>query len=40
MIGLIWGLWVGFGIAVLGTLVGELLCFLAFKYMFTAKAEK
>ncbi|GAA6049735.1 hypothetical protein JCM3770_004433 [Rhodotorula araucariae] len=37
--GLIWGVWVGFAIACAGTYIGEILCFWAFKYLFTNKAN-
>ncbi|GAA5909017.1 hypothetical protein JCM5296_002111 [Sporobolomyces johnsonii] len=38
VVGLIWGLWVGFGIACAGTFLGEMMCFFVFKYWFTKKA--
>ncbi|GAA5971024.1 hypothetical protein JCM11641_004114 [Rhodosporidiobolus odoratus] len=38
VVGLIWGVWVGFAIACAGTLIGEILCFYLFKYLLTSKA--
>ncbi|KAF9267179.1 hypothetical protein L218DRAFT_856319, partial [Marasmius fiardii PR-910] len=38
--GLVWGLWVGFGIVAAGTLLGEIGNFYAFKYCCTARGEK
>ncbi|GAA5854030.1 hypothetical protein JCM8547_008199 [Rhodosporidiobolus lusitaniae] len=38
VVGLIWGLWVGFAIACAGTLIGEILCFYLFKYVLTTRA--
>ncbi|SGY13544.1 BQ5605_C010g05890 [Microbotryum silenes-dioicae] len=40
VVGLIWGIWIGFAIACAGTFIGELACFFAFKYFFTEKARK
>ncbi|BGP40758.1 hypothetical protein JCM10449v2_004723 [Rhodotorula kratochvilovae] len=39
VVGLIWGVWIGFAIACAGTYIGEILCFWAFKYFFTNKAN-
>ncbi|KZT40246.1 hypothetical protein SISSUDRAFT_956423, partial [Sistotremastrum suecicum HHB10207 ss-3] len=38
--GNVWGLWEGFGIVALGTLLGEVGNFYAFRYMCRARAEK
>ncbi|BGP16931.1 hypothetical protein JCM10213_007376 [Rhodosporidiobolus nylandii] len=38
VVGLIWGVWIGFAIACAGTLIGEVLCFYLFKYLLTNKA--
>ncbi|KAL4250920.1 Golgi apparatus membrane protein TVP38 [Abortiporus biennis] len=38
--GLVWGLWVGFGIVAAGTFLGELGNFYAFKYCCSARGEK
>ncbi|KZS91931.1 hypothetical protein SISNIDRAFT_413500 [Sistotremastrum niveocremeum HHB9708] len=38
--GNVWGLWEGFGIVALGTLIGEVGNFYAFRYMCRARAEK
>ncbi|ORY58007.1 snare associated Golgi protein-domain-containing protein [Leucosporidium creatinivorum] len=40
VVGLIWGLWVGFAIACAGTFLGELGCYVMFRYFFTEKAQK
>ncbi|GAA5953017.1 hypothetical protein JCM3765_003033 [Sporobolomyces pararoseus] len=40
VVGLIWGLWIGFAIACVGTFVGEMLCFFLFKYLLTKKAQE
>ncbi|GAA5891633.1 hypothetical protein JCM6882_006151 [Rhodosporidiobolus microsporus] len=40
VVGLIWGVWVGFAIACAGTLIGEILCFYLFKYLLTSRAAK
>ncbi|CEQ43223.1 SPOSA6832_05133 [Sporobolomyces salmonicolor] len=40
VVGLIWGVWVGFGIACAGTFFGEMMCFFVFKYWFTKKAAE
>ncbi|GAA5897928.1 VTT domain-containing protein [Sporobolomyces salmoneus] len=40
VVGLIWGLWIGFAIACVGTFVGEMLCFFVFKYLLTKKAQE
>jgi len=36
----IWGLWLGFAIAVAGTFLGEILCYYIFKHGFRARAAK
>lgn len=38
--GLVWGAWVGFGIVALGTFLGEVANFFAFKYLCTTRGEK
>ncbi|KAF9221083.1 hypothetical protein BS17DRAFT_785884 [Gyrodon lividus] len=38
--GLVWGVWVGFGITAAGTLLGEIGNFYAFRYLFQSRAEK
>ncbi|GAA6002969.1 hypothetical protein JCM10207_001924 [Rhodosporidiobolus poonsookiae] len=38
VIGLIWGVWIGFAITCAGTFIGEVLCFYLFKYFLTEKA--
>ncbi|PFH48524.1 hypothetical protein AMATHDRAFT_87049 [Amanita thiersii Skay4041] len=38
--GLVWGLWVGFGIVAAGTFLGEIGNFYAFKYCCRARGEK
>ncbi|PPR02682.1 hypothetical protein CVT24_002104 [Panaeolus cyanescens] len=38
--GLVWGLWVGFGIVAAGTFLGEVGNFYAFKYCCRSRAEK
>jgi uncharacterized membrane protein YdjX (TVP38/TMEM64 family) len=38
--GVVYGLWVGFGIFSLGTVLGELGNFVAFKWCFKRQAEK
>ncbi|KAF8966148.1 snare associated Golgi protein-domain-containing protein [Flammula alnicola] len=38
--GLVWGLWIGFGIVAAGTFLGEVGNFYAFKYCFRSRAEK
>lgn len=40
VVGLIWGLGIGFAIAATGTFLGEMLCFIAFKYYFIERAKK
>ena len=40
LVGLVWGLWVGFGIVAAGTLLGEIGNFYAFKYLCSARGEK
>ncbi|BGP08837.1 hypothetical protein JCM10049v2_004688 [Rhodotorula toruloides] len=40
VVGLIWGVWIGFAIACAGTFIGEVLCFFAFKYFLTGHAAK
>ncbi|PVG04057.1 hypothetical protein CPB86DRAFT_747201 [Serendipita vermifera] len=38
--GLVWGLWVGFGIVAAGTLLGEIGNYYAFKYCCSSRGEK
>ncbi|KAF8339675.1 uncharacterized protein EI90DRAFT_2907774 [Cantharellus anzutake] len=38
--GVVWGLWVGFGIVAVGTLLGEIGNFYAFRYLLTKRGEK
>ena len=38
--GLVWGLWIGFGIVAAGTFLGEVANFVCFKYWCRARAEK
>ncbi|OAX38703.1 hypothetical protein K503DRAFT_740762 [Rhizopogon vinicolor AM-OR11-026] len=38
--GLVWGVWIGFGIVAAGTLLGEIGNFYAFKYLCTTRGEK
>ncbi|TFK66091.1 hypothetical protein BDN72DRAFT_844792 [Pluteus cervinus] len=38
--GVVWGLWIGFAIVALGTFLGEIGNFYAFKYLFRKRAEK
>lgn len=38
--GLVWGLWIGFGIVAAGTFLGEVGNFYAFRYCCTARGEK
>ncbi|KAL2171354.1 hypothetical protein VTG60DRAFT_2996 [Thermothelomyces hinnuleus] len=38
--GVVYGLWIGFGIVAAGTFLGELCTWFAFRYMFRRKAEK
>ncbi|KAK3900989.1 snare associated Golgi protein-domain-containing protein [Staphylotrichum tortipilum] len=38
--GVVYGLWIGFGIVAAGTFLGELGTWFAFKYLFRRKAEK
>ncbi|KAI6711978.1 hypothetical protein JHW43_005435 [Diplocarpon mali] len=38
--GVVWGLWVGFAIVAVGTFVGEIGTWYAFKYLFRSKAVK
>ncbi|KZO96605.1 hypothetical protein CALVIDRAFT_498406 [Calocera viscosa TUFC12733] len=38
--GVVWGLWIGFGIVALGTFLGEVGNFYAFKYCCHARSEK
>ncbi|KAG8984191.1 Tlg2-vesicle protein [Tulasnella sp. JGI-2019a] len=38
--GLVWGLWIGFGIVCAGTFLGEVGNFYAFKYLCTSRGEK
>ncbi|GAA5936501.1 TVP38/TMEM64 family protein [Sporobolomyces koalae] len=40
VVGLIWGVWIGFAIACVGTFIGEMLCFFLFKYLLTKKAQE
>ncbi|KPV77609.1 uncharacterized protein RHOBADRAFT_51442 [Rhodotorula graminis WP1] len=40
VIGLIWGVWLGFAITCAGTYLGEALCFVGFKYFFQRKANE
>ncbi|WVN90819.1 uncharacterized protein L203_106062 [Cryptococcus depauperatus CBS 7841] len=40
LVGVVWGLWVGFGIVSAGTLLGEIGNFYAFKYWLRSHAEK
>ncbi|GAA6032657.1 hypothetical protein JCM8097_004865 [Rhodosporidiobolus ruineniae] len=40
VIGLIWGIWIGFAITCAGTLIGEVLCFFLFKYLLTNRAAQ
>ncbi|RSH90810.1 Tlg2-vesicle protein [Saitozyma podzolica] len=40
LIGVIWGLWIGFGITAAGTLLGEIGNFYAFKYCCRSRAAK
>jgi len=40
LVGLVWGLWVGFAIVVAGTLLGEIGNYYAFKYCCSARGEK
>jgi len=38
--GVVWGLWVGFGIVAAGTFLGEVGTWFAFKYLFRARSDK
>lgn len=38
--GLVWGLWIGFGIVAAGTFIGEVGNYYAFKYCCRSRAEK
>jgi len=38
--GVVWGLWIGFGIVAAGTFIGEVGTWFAFKYLFRRKAVK
>ncbi|KAK4057216.1 hypothetical protein OIO90_001711 [Microbotryomycetes sp. JL221] len=38
--GLIWGLWIGFALVSAGTFLGEMACYIMFRYFFKAKAQK
>lgn len=38
--GLVWGVWVGFGIVAAGTFIGEIGNFYAFRYLCTSRGEK
>lgn len=38
--GIIWGLWIGFGIVAAGTILGEVANFYTFKYWCTGRGEK
>ncbi|KAF9242818.1 snare associated Golgi protein-domain-containing protein [Melanogaster broomeanus] len=38
--GLVWGVWIGFGITAAGTLLGEIGNFYAFRYLLKSRAEK
>ncbi|KIJ67230.1 hypothetical protein HYDPIDRAFT_25702 [Hydnomerulius pinastri MD-312] len=38
--GLVWGVWIGFGITAAGTLLGEIGNFYAFRYLFQNRAQK
>ncbi|EMD33346.1 hypothetical protein CERSUDRAFT_117965 [Gelatoporia subvermispora B] len=40
MCGLVWGIWVGFAIIAAGTVLGELICFLVFRYACTIRGRK
>jgi len=40
LVGVVWGLWPGFGITAAGTLVGEIGNFFAFKYCCSSRAQK
>nr|ODN91014.1 hypothetical protein L204_05855 [Cryptococcus depauperatus CBS 7855] len=40
LVGVVWGLWIGFGIVSAGTLLGEIGNFYAFKYWLRSHAEK
>ncbi|GAA6007362.1 hypothetical protein JCM11491_003104 [Sporobolomyces phaffii] len=40
VVGLIWGVWIGFAIACAGTFIGEMLCFFLFKYLLSRKAQE
>ncbi|WVQ84285.1 hypothetical protein IAT38_006437 [Cryptococcus sp. DSM 104549] len=40
LVGVVWGLWIGFGITAAGTLLGEIGNFYAFKYCLRSTAEK
>lgn len=40
VVGLIWGVWIGFAIACAGTWIGEMLCFFLFKYLLSKKAQE
>lgn len=40
VIGLIWGVWIGFALTCAGTYLGEALCFVGFKYFFQRKANE
>jgi uncharacterized membrane protein YdjX (TVP38/TMEM64 family) len=38
--GLVWGVWIGFGIVAAGTFIGEIGNFYAFRYLCTSRGEK
>lgn len=40
LVGTVWGLWVGFGIVAVGTMLGEIGNFYAFKYCLRGQAIK
>lgn len=38
--GIIWGLWIGFGIVALGTFLGEMANLIVFRWLLRKRAEK
>lgn len=40
VVGLIWGIWIGFAIACAGTFLGEVACYYVFRYFLTEHAAK
>ncbi|GAA5964087.1 hypothetical protein JCM8115_005335 [Rhodotorula mucilaginosa] len=40
VVGLIWGIWIGFAIACAGTFLGEVACYYVFRYFLTDHAAK